>query len=129
MQEGQEGSAECTQVEDESHGAQAEKFSRIMPGQVVVSTAQWRRWASLFDQTVTDDGATIDFLDGLGRIIVSGAQLPPVTDDQLIRLLTTAVKQITVSGCYRLTNESLAAVVRYCPNLSSLRVGMCHKLT
>ena len=80
--------------------------------------------ASARDRTVVDDGATIDVVGGL-----RGLQMPPMTDNDLICLLTTAVKRINLTHCRNLTNASIEAIARNCPYLSDLRVGSCRKLT
>ena len=46
-----------------------------------------------------------------------------VTDDVVVNLLDGAVKNINLTGCRRITNNTMDAIARWCPSLESLNVA------
>jgi hypothetical protein len=63
------------------------------------------------------------------RVAVLGLAGCDMTDECLIMLAKCrgrSLERISVNNCHRITNKSVQAYVKYCPNLSVFEMKECH---
>ncbi|KAH9156016.1 hypothetical protein AeRB84_002050 [Aphanomyces euteiches] len=68
------------------------------------------------------------FHPNLSRIEVNGAKISTVFVERMARV-TTNLHHVNFSGCFRLTDDSILTLLKYCPDMKELDLQNCRKLT
>ncbi|OQS07538.1 Hect-domain containing peotein [Thraustotheca clavata] len=71
---------------------------------------------------------TIFFHPSMTRIEINGARITTAFIERIARIMPK-LHHVNFSGCFRLTDDSIRALLTYCPEIKELNVENCRKLT